>query len=443
MSVILSARFGRTGAVRACLRLCVVRKSRLAPKKQPSTYAMEYFDSFYGKAFGLDAWRQVRIALLSKKKYCAVVNPFSMTEDLIEKMRSLGCREVIGQHSGIEASKTLPTVQMTELPPPMPDILQKKKNLAVFEDSYRLIEKGKTEPLSSFVPATEMIYQEAVVNDEKYFNFLKPEKGSEIALKTYQPLPLLPLLIYTFPTGVIKDFPVPRKPISGLFEYYLMDAASLLPVMALDIKPGDDFADFCAAPGGKTLAVAFMQRARTHFCSDISPSRVQRLKGIIKNYVPRESRKNIIIKQKDMTLISDDLTYDKILVDVPCSNDRHSLGEEENNLYHPIRNSERLAIPEKQKAILTHALCRLRVGGVTVYSTCSLSPVQNDSVVHMTLQSFKRMKFVVTDLTETFKPFADQKLYQFYNKCRYGQLVMPSLPNNYGPMYVCRIERVK
>lgn len=41
-----------------------------------------------------------------------------------------------------------------------------------------------------------------------------------------------------------------------------MDAASLLPVVALGLEPGDDFADFCAAPGGKTLAVAFTQKTR-------------------------------------------------------------------------------------------------------------------------------------------------------------------------------------
>lgn len=90
-----------------------------------------------------------------------------------------------------------------------------------------------------------------------------------------------------------------------------------------------------------------------------------------------------------------------------------------------------------------HALRRLRVGGAAVYSTCSLSPVQNDSVVHMTLQSFKQMKFVVTDLTDTFAPFKAQKLFRLYDKCRYGQLVLPYLPNNFGPMYICRIERLQ
>lgn len=41
----------------------------------------------------------------------------------------------------------------------------------------------------------------------------------------------------------------------GVMDYYLMDAASLLPVLALGLQPGDTVLDLCAAPGGKTLAL--------------------------------------------------------------------------------------------------------------------------------------------------------------------------------------------
>lgn len=41
----------------------------------------------------------------------------------------------------------------------------------------------------------------------------------------------------------------------GLMDYYLMDAASLLPVLALGLQHGDIVLDLCAAPGGKTLAL--------------------------------------------------------------------------------------------------------------------------------------------------------------------------------------------
>src|SRR5687768_1195288 len=104
-----------------------------------------------------------------------------------------------------------------------------------------------------------------MLHEEDYYNFMKPE--TELLVKTHNPLPILPLMVYVFPTGEINEFPAPKKPIGSLFEYYLMDAASLLPVMALDLREGEDFADFCAAPGGKTLAAAFMQKAGGSACS--------------------------------------------------------------------------------------------------------------------------------------------------------------------------------
>lgn len=48
---------------------------------------------------------------------------------------------------------------------------------------------------------------------------------------------------------------VSRPDTLGLLDYYLMDAASLLPVLALNVKPDDTVLDLCAAPGGKTLAL--------------------------------------------------------------------------------------------------------------------------------------------------------------------------------------------
>lgn len=75
----------------------------------------------------------------------------------------------------------------------------------------------------------------------------------------------------------------------------------------------------------------------------------------------------------------------QILVDVPCTTDRHSVNQDDNNIFKPTRIKERLKMPEAQAAILTHCLELLKPGGSLIYSTCSLSPVQNDGVVHMAL----------------------------------------------------------
>lgn len=45
-------------------------------------------------------------------------------------------------------------------------------------------------------------------------------------------------------------------------------------------------------------------------------------------------------------------TFDRVLVDVPCTNDRHSVMEDDNNFFKPQRMKERIALPETQSALL-------------------------------------------------------------------------------------------
>lgn len=72
-------------------------------------------------------------------------------------------------------------------------------------------------------------------------------------------------------------------------------------------------------------------------------------------------------------------------MDVPCTTDRHSLAEDDNNIFRSDRIKERLRMPELQSDILINCMRLLKVGGTLVYSTCSLSPIQNDGVVNMAL----------------------------------------------------------
>ncbi|NXP96704.1 NSUN4 methyltransferase, partial [Vidua macroura] len=188
---------------------------------------------------------------------------------------------------------------------------------------------------------------------------------------------------YTFPRGDITRFRPARPDALGLLDYYLMDAASLLPVLALNVQPDDFVLDLCAAPGGKTLALL-----QTGFCghlaaNDVSVSRTRRLYHILHSYVPKEVRDTVSVTSydgRDWDQVKGG-TFHKVLVDVPCTTDRHSAMEEDNNIFHKRRTKERQMLPMLQLQLLMAGILAARPGGAVVYSTCSLSLLQNECVV--------------------------------------------------------------
>lgn len=51
------------------------------------------------------------------------------------------------------------------------------------------------------------------------------------------------------------------------------------------------------------------------------------------------------------------------------------------------------------------------------------------------------MEFAAVDLTAAFRPL--EGTFRFFDNTRYGRLVLPFLPNNFGPMYIAKIERIR
>lgn len=237
-------------------------------------------------------------------------------------------------------------------------------------------------------------------------------------------------------------------PTAGVLSHYLLDGASILPPLLLDVKMGERVLDACAAPGGKSLLMLQTLHPEQLVCNDVMESRVNRIRKVMReylfDYVERWEGKLLILNQCDARNLDEYGTYDKILVDVPCTNDRHSLMENDNNIFKPTRIKERLRIPELQAGILENCLRLLKPGGSLVYSTCSLSPVQNDGVVHMALQKVFHehgLTCTIKDLSKTVALFSDIYKFEFSKNLKYGQMVLPYLPANFGPMYFSKIQR--
>ena len=102
-----------------------------------------------------------------------------------------------------------------------------------------------------------------------------------------------------------------------------------------------------------------------------------------------------------------------------------------------------LNIPFCTLTCFSHGILACRPEGIIVYSTCTLSPVQNDGVIQATLERIwtnTKIELAVIDighLADTFR-----EIYNFADNTRFGQLVIPNVAANFGPMYICKLKRI-
>lgn len=88
-------------------------------------------------------------------------------------------------------------------------------------------------------------------------------------------------------------------------------------------------------------------------------------------------------------------------------------------------------------------LLATKPGGHVVYSTCSLSHLQNEYVVQGAIELLANQYSIqvqVEDLSHFRKLFVDT--FCFFPSCQVGELVIPNLMANFGPMYFCKMHRL-
>jgi len=163
---------------------------------------------------------------------------------------------------------------------------------------------------------------------------------------------------------------------SGMFS--VQDESSILAVNMLDPQPEETVMDVCAAPGGKTLAIAEKMRNRGNVIAwDI----YKRKLAIIDKEAKRLGVTNVSTRTWDATRVDSSMIEkaDRVLVDAPCS----GLGvvRRKPEIKYKKKSSEIDELPEKQLAILSASSKYLKPGGTLVYSTCTISPHENQHVV--------------------------------------------------------------
>ena len=220
-----------------------------------------------------------------------------------------------------------------------------------------------------------------------------------------------------------QDWPQKRGA-DGLLSYYVLDPASVIVARALGVDAGDRVLDMCAAPGGKSLVLAqAIGQEGSLDLNELSAPRRARLTKVVQQYVPKPLREIIFVKGKDgirFGLVAKE-SYDRILVDAPCSGERHLLENMSELSRWKVKRVTSLA--QKQYSLLASGLAALKKGGRLVYSTCALSPHENDGVIE---KAFKKKKglFEVCKL-EAPSPWAEETNHGWIHlpdKCEFGPL---------------------
>lgn len=166
--------------------------------------------------------------------------------------------------------------------------------------------------------------------------------------------------------------------------YYVQEAASMLPPLIMDLKPKQLVWDSCASPGSKSTQISQMlNNTGVVVASDVNRNRV----NILAANCQRLGCENVSIFQRDAAKVKWRTSFDRVLVDAPCT----ATGAIRKNLnitqqWNP-KSSNNLC--KLQYRILRNAFQHVKQGGLLVYSTCTLEPLENEWVINKLLTEFE------------------------------------------------------
>ncbi|EFO22986.2 hypothetical protein LOAG_05500 [Loa loa] len=456
----VSAKF--TAKRRFASKMFKEKYAKVRPFKTPTTIAMDNFDFYYGPVYGND-WPSIRLGLLTPNKYFAVLNKFARNREENEALlKDLGAFNVLEKIQR-QIVKKNNTHEEYEEPVLSGDTSEAKDSINVqkiqiqseLDSAYMRGEGGlgyfrQSGEITSLEERTRLKTQSSKDVNIKKINITGFE-GQYVELPTKSHTLTYPaeLAIYSFPKGDLSDYPSPPKDEVGTPGWWLLDGGSIAPVLALGLTEESNILDMCAAPGGKSLLIVQTGLMTKLTCNDNKQSRLGNLHRALGQYIPVNSEvaDRIILKRKDASVLDgwdECSSYDRILVDVPCTSDRLSVNRDDGNLYSTQLTEQRLNLPQVQTRMLVNALRSVHVGGSVVYSTCALSPVQNDGVIENGVaiaDEYFGIKAVELSLSQMVSHF--KNIYRFSDKPRRGLLILPFLPSNCGPMYVCKLQRIQ
>lgn len=211
-------------------------------------------------------------------------------------------------------------------------------------------------------------------------------------------------------------------------EVIAQSRAAMLVARALDPKPGERVLDLCAAPGGKSTHIAALTGDEGEVLAvERNPARAAALQETARRLHARSVRVDLA----DATLPRrEGAVFDRVLVDPPCS----GLGtlQSRPDLRWRVTPEHVRELEVVQAKVLAAGAAALRPGGVLVYSTCTISPTENERQVEQFL--YRNSDFELDDLTR------DQTIHMHPHKPKL-MLTLPHRERTAG-FFLARMRRV-
>jgi 16S rRNA (cytosine967-C5)-methyltransferase len=159
----------------------------------------------------------------------------------------------------------------------------------------------------------------------------------------------------------------------------IQDEASQL--VAAMVGQGTRVLDCCAAPGGKTAAIADRNPNANVAAVDLHPHRARLLRKLLNAHDPTSDAGagNISVVAADARNLPFAMKFDRVLADVPCSGTGTFSRNPE--IKWRLKPEDLADLQERQFAIVRSAMAQVTAGGRLIYSTCSLEKEENEDVL--------------------------------------------------------------
>ncbi len=168
-------------------------------------------------------------------------------------------------------------------------------------------------------------------------------------------------------------------------KIYMQSLSSMLPPIILEPKENENILDMAAAPGGKTTQIAALTKNEAYITAcEMNKIRSERLKY----NVEKQGAKGVLVMVTDSRKMDDFFSFDKILLDAPCSGSG-TINLDNDNLERNFTNALVNKSISSQLTMLKKALKILKKGKEMIYSTCSILEQENEEIIKKAIQGLK------------------------------------------------------